>query len=116
MDWFSKNAVRAAVLIVASGLAEHAYAAIGGAVTIGASADNSTIKMTFGSFSGDTSAASASAVWGVAYVKPASDWGTSGAVEVSFQLFNPGFLLRIANGMESSAPLNAINHFEATIK
>lgn len=46
------------------------------AATIGASADNSTIKMVFGSFSSNPTAAPLGGTYAVAYVTPASTWAT----------------------------------------
>ena len=88
------HGLRTGGLMLAGCLAGRAVAAtVGAPVTIGAAADNSTIKMTFGSYSSDTTAAPltpAGAVWAVAYVTPASDWSSSGAVNVTLQVFNPG--------------------------
>ena len=88
------HGLRTGGLLLVGCLAGRAMAAtIGAPLTLGAAADTSTIKMTFGSFSRDTTAAPltpAGAVWAVAYVTPASDWSTTGAVNVTLQVFNPG--------------------------
>lgn len=61
----------------------------GQAVTIGATQDNSTIKITFGSYSSVTSAAPVGN-YGVSYITPSPTWSTDGSVLVTFQIFNPG--------------------------
>lgn len=64
---------------------------IGGPVNIGASGDNSAVEIKYGSFSSVTSAAPV-ATYAIAYVVPDANWATTGAVDVVFQIFNPGGL------------------------
>jgi hypothetical protein len=85
------HGLRTGGLLLAGCLAGSAVAAtVGAPVTIGAAADNSTIKMTFGSFTAGSGTPTAGGTWGVAYITPASTWGTTGAIDVTFQIFNPG--------------------------
>lgn len=84
---------RVASILIFSGCLTHRGFAItaGQAVTIGATQDNNAIKITYGSYSSVTSAAPV-ANYAVSYILPASDWATTGAVNITFQIFNPGGL------------------------
>lgn len=64
---------------------------IGGLVNVGALADNNAIRVGIGSYSSVPSAAPVG-TYGVAYVVPDANWATTGAVDVVFQIFNPGGL------------------------
>lgn len=84
---------KVATVLVFSGCLTHRASAItaGQPVTIGAVQDNNPIKITYGSYSSVTSAAPV-ANYAVSYIVPASDWATTGAVNITFQIFNPGGL------------------------
>lgn len=84
---------KVATVLIFSGCLTHRGLAItaGQAVTIGAVRDNNAIKITYGSYSSNTSAAPV-ANYAVSYILPASDWATTGAVNITFQIFNPGGL------------------------
>lgn len=62
---------------------------IGGAVTPGAVMDNTAIKIELKSYS-SSGTLPTGYVYGVAYVAPSANWATTGSLDVSFQLFNPG--------------------------
>lgn len=64
---------------------------IGGQVSVGATAENSAIKINYGSYSASPASAPV-ATYAVAYVVPDANWATTGAVDVVFQIFNPGGL------------------------
>ena len=64
---------------------------IGGQVSVGATAENSAIKITYGSYS-SVPASAPVATYAVAYVVPDANWATTGAVDIVFQIFNPGGL------------------------
>ncbi|HTH49456.1 MAG TPA: PEP-CTERM sorting domain-containing protein [Candidatus Limnocylindria bacterium] len=86
------RAVRLVSLMLTGLVATRATAiSIGGVVDIGAAGDNSAIKINYGSYSSAPSAAPV-ATYAVAYVVPDANWATTGAVDVVFQIFNPGGL------------------------
>lgn len=63
----------------------------GQTVNTSATFDNSTIKITYGSYSGNPAAAPVG-VYGIAYITPDANWAVNGGVDVTFQIFNPGGL------------------------
>ena len=91
----AKPVRRSAAIVLMAGVAVGATSAhgatIGAPVTLGAAADNSTIKITYGSYSSVVSAAPVG-VYAISYITPDANWATTGAVDITFQIFNPGGL------------------------
>ncbi len=87
---FPEGRILSIAAILAAAAATPAWAVyIGGAVTPGAVMDNTAIKIELKSYS-SSGTLPVGYVYGVAYVAPDANWATTGALDVSFQLFNPG--------------------------
>jgi hypothetical protein len=84
---------KVAIVLIFSGCLAHRGVAntAGQAVTIGTARDNSAIKISYGSYSSVSSAAPVG-LYAVSYITPDANWATTGAVDITFQMFNPGGL------------------------
>jgi hypothetical protein len=63
---------------------------IGQPVTPGTVQDNNPIKIALQSYSSSSGTIPTGYTYAVAYIAPDANWASTGAIDVSFQLFNPG--------------------------